>query len=444
MVYKAITVVIVLYLGGPGVIFGAVMKSNKTTPKSAPTTPEDAKRAAALEAGVSQAPAGEELPAQLSQALVPTEPMWPAVDLTPAHTRASAALMGMHQLTAIQVLDHALVGYTTEDGRRGMRSVARKVARWLFQADLESAPWGYLATSSGPDACRHLRQKMKEAVRLADHQRGRVVPDCEERGISRSSANMGLVVLRRVLGVLRQAGLMDAHHLHLCRLELKSLGTMTAPQELKIREDGLAILRDSFSELPEEMKARETLVLCLLSCGLRRSEVAGMRWCDVSYGNGTAELMVCGKGDKWRSVPMIPLAVDVLARWEFFCESDLGEESVTGGEPILRRVRKDGTILPHGLTASGLYQTMGRRLKKAGLEHVGMHEFRRLFVTTLLDNGVPVTVAADLAGHANLNTTRGYARHGQVARQQAMAQAPNPLKGSSMDDSATEPRSAQV
>jgi integrase len=412
------------------------MKSSKNTPKSAPTTPEDAKRAAALEAGVSQAPAGEELPAQLTQALVPTEPMWPAVDLTPAHARASDALMGMHQLTAIQVLDHALVGYTTEDGRRGMRSVARKVAGWLFAAPLDAAPWGYLAAGAGPDACRHLRQKMKESVRLADNQRGRVVPDCEERGISRSSANMGLVFLRRVLSVLRQGGLMDGHHLHLCRSELKSLKTVTPNQELKIRELDLATLQASFVSLPEEMRARETLVLCLLSCGLRRAEVAGMRWGDVQYGNGTAELMVCGKGDKWRSVPLIPLAVDVLARWAFFCESDLGEDSIGDGEPILRRVRQDGTILLPGVSGDGLYRTMRQRLKKAGLEQVGMHEFRRLFVTTLLDNGVPITVAADLAGHASVNTTMGYARHGQVARQQAMAQAPNPLKGSSMDASA--------
>jgi integrase len=362
--------------------------------------------------------------------------MWPAVELTLAQGRASAALMGLHQLTSADVVNRALVGYTTEDGRRGMRSVGRKVARWLFEADLERSPWGYLATLAGPAACRQLRQKMKEAVRLADQQRGRIVPDCEERGISRSSANMGLVFLRRVLIVLRQAGLMGDQHLHLCRAELKSLGTRVASQELKIKEDSLAILRDSFSELPEEVRARETLVLCLLACGLRRSEVVGLRWCDVSYGDGAAELMVLGKGDKWRSVPMIALGVDVLARWEFFCESDLGEEATAGGEPILRRVRKDGTVLPHTLTAHGLYQTMARRLKKAGLEHVGLHEFRRLFVTTLLDSGEPVTVVADLAGHSDLNTTRAYARHGKVARLKAMASAPNPLKGSSMDDSA--------
>ena len=40
--------------------------------------------------------------------------------------------------------------------------------------------------------------------------------------------------------------------------------------------------------------------------------------------------------------------------------------------------------------------------------HFSPHDFRRLWLTDLMSNGFPIHIAAQLAGHNDLNTTRGY------------------------------------
>lgn len=52
--------------------------------------------------------------------------------------------------------------------------------------------------------------------------------------------------------------------------------------------------------------------------------------------------------------------------------------------------------------AAGLRDTDGTPLRFTP------HDFRRLFLTDVVTNGLPIHIAAQLAGHDNLNTTRGY------------------------------------
>jgi integrase len=40
--------------------------------------------------------------------------------------------------------------------------------------------------------------------------------------------------------------------------------------------------------------------------------------------------------------------------------------------------------------------------------HFRPHDFRRLFATDLVNNGLPIHIGAALLGHLNLETTRGY------------------------------------
>ena len=54
-------------------------------------------------------------------------------------------------------------------------------------------------------------------------------------------------------------------------------------------------------------------------------------------------------------------------------------------------------------------------LHRAGRDAPGLpttsftpHDFRRLFATELVNNGLPIHIGAALLGHLNLQTTRGY------------------------------------
>ena len=57
-------------------------------------------------------------------------------------------------------------------------------------------------------------------------------------------------------------------------------------------------------------------------------------------------------------------------------------------------------------------QRMCERIAQAGPAFAGLvftpHDFRRLFVTELLNSGLPIHIGAALLGHIGLETTRGY------------------------------------
>jgi hypothetical protein len=67
------------------------------------------------------------------------------------------------------------------------------------------------------------------------------------------------------------------------------------------------------------------------------------------------------------------------------------------------------------MTSTGIYQMLVRTCKKLAATHPEFsqarftpHDFRRLFATDLVNNGLPIHIGAALLGHLNLQTTRGY------------------------------------
>jgi integrase len=75
------------------------------------------------------------------------------------------------------------------------------------------------------------------------------------------------------------------------------------------------------------------------------------------------------------------------------------------------------------LVSSGSASKAGRicekRGQEAGLREFSPHDLRRTYISVLLDRGVDLATAADLAGHASPNTTKRYDRRGERARHAA-------------------------
>jgi integrase/recombinase XerD len=71
--------------------------------------------------------------------------------------------------------------------------------------------------------------------------------------------------------------------------------------------------------------------------------------------------------------------------------------------PILR----SGEIVDRPLTSQALYDVIKHRSSEAGMS-CKPHDLRRTFVTRLLDAGVDLNTARQLAGHSNVETTVKY------------------------------------
>ena len=159
-------------------------------------------------------------------------------------------------------------------------------------------------------------------------------------------------------------------------------------------------IRNAFSDV--EMDAlrsacktvrERALVEFLVSTGLRVSELTGMKIEDVNFDTLSVHV-VNGKGDKERMTYATQVAAKHLISYlrgrkkeseMLFCNRDGGRISTT----LIQRVLKQ----------------LGKR---AGVDGVHPHRFRRTFATNLSKRGMEIQEIQKLLGHSNVNTTMIY------------------------------------
>ena len=137
----------------------------------------------------------------------------------------------------------------------------------------------------------------------------------------------------------------------------------------------------------------------LYGCGLRASELLGLRDGDVDLEGGLVRCV--GKGDKERIVPMGSAAAAALERY------------LRDGRRALQRGRRRPELFLNArggpLTRQGLDYLLRRYLRQAGLlGRASTHTFRHSFATHLLAGGADLRSVQEMLGHANVATTQLY------------------------------------
>jgi integrase/recombinase XerC len=134
------------------------------------------------------------------------------------------------------------------------------------------------------------------------------------------------------------------------------------------------------------------VVLLLYGCGLRISEALALKRSDVPLRD---VIMVSGKGNKQRVVPVLPIVAEAVEAYAAACPYD--------AEPLFVGAR-GGALDP------GVVQRQMRRLRV----HLGLpetatpHALRHSFATHLLAGGGDLRTIQELLGHASLATTQRY------------------------------------
>ena len=148
------------------------------------------------------------------------------------------------------------------------------------------------------------------------------------------------------------------------------------------------------------------------SCGLRVSELAGLRLDDLDL--ATRVLRCRGKGNKERVIPIGGKAVEKLNAYlrtrGSFCK---GAEA---NALFLTRLGK-------GFTRRGIWKIIKATALRAGLsKNVTPHTLRHSFATHLLNNGADLRAVQEMLGHADISTTQIYTHVTQDRLRQAHAQ----------------------
>lgn len=225
---------------------------------------------------------------------------------------------------------------------------------------------------------------------------------------SAATVNKKLSALRGVLRAAFNLGQMSAEDYTRAR-EVKSVRGKSAPAGRALTPGEIEALFTICAKSAHAGGVRDGAILALLRLGLRRAEVCALDLKD--YDPSASALKVKGKGNKVRMVYTKNGAERWLADWL----------KARGDKPgaLFFRVLKSGKIIEKRLVPQSIFDTLARRAKQAGVKDISPHDFRRTFAGDLLDAGADIVTVQKLMGHENIETTAGYDRRGEVAKQKA-------------------------
>lgn len=135
----------------------------------------------------------------------------------------------------------------------------------------------------------------------------------------------------------------------------------------------------------------------LYGCGLRVSEVVGLKISDVFIGDGFVR--VIGKGDKQRIIPLGEMAANAF-------------EEYLGARPEPAKGFSDIAFLNKfgkPLSRVSMFNMVKKQVLAAGItKEISPHSFRHSFATHLIENGADLRVVQEMLGHESILTTEIY------------------------------------
>lgn len=275
------------------------------------------------------------------------------------------------------------------------RAVSPYTLRNYTQALVEFSAWHVAQHQRSPDWPQLPREEFRFFLRHLGRQ-----------GLSPAAIRLRFSALRTFYRFLLRRG-------HVTSTPIKDLSLPRLPRRLvrflTIEQMQALLAAPSRESAPDQkpkgrpvdpsVPARDIAILELLySCGLRVSELCGLRVQDLDAQE--AVVRVLGKGRKER---MVPVGSHALRAMESYWLS-LGKRPEPE-QPVFWRAQDDPRPLPP--------RTFQHRLKghllAAGLDpKITPHKLRHSFATHLLDAGADLRSVQEMLGHAQLATTQVY------------------------------------
>jgi len=179
---------------------------------------------------------------------------------------------------------------------------------------------------------------------------------------------------------------------------------------------GRALTKDEIECLTRELDVRDrAIILVMVSGGLRRAEIAALRYQDVTIEADEIELVVTGKGDKERRVYLTGAAAQALS---LHLAEHPGADGAIGWAGNQDRV--------FNLSTSGLAKRLARVLQRISATS---HDLRRTYASVALDRGVDLATVQKVMGHADPRTTAGYDRRSVESEKKAARLVDDWMKG---------------
>lgn len=179
------------------------------------------------------------------------------------------------------------------------------------------------------------------------------------------------------------------------------------PRVLSI-EDLKKLLATCESDSTFEGRRDNALIRVFITTGCRRAEISNLEIDDIDLDRGV--MVVTGKGDRTRTVPLNPKTVRSIDRY-------------LRKRPVNKHHASNSLWLGRNgpMTHWGVEEIVNRRAKQAGLTGVSLHTFRHTWTDLALrDRTIPETDLMELGGWKSRQMLE---RYGAAARQERAVDA---------------------
>ncbi len=217
--------------------------------------------------------------------------------------------------------------------------------------------------------------------------------DLHQQALSKPTIRRKLSAVRGLFEHLIREGAVRINHAKLLLTPKMPRRLPSVPTESQCN----SLIDDIASgKLERPMPERDLALFELLyGCGLRISELVGLRTSDLEASEGW--LLVMGKRKKERRVPVPAKALQAVARW-------MEVRRPASGETALFLNRHGRRLSDRG--ARGILKLYAIAL--AGDSSLHPHSLRHAYATHLLNAGADLRAIQELLGHASLSTTQKY------------------------------------
>ena len=264
-----------------------------------------------------------------------------------------------------------------------MRSLLNNVAKILGFQSLLNCPWNMLN---------------KDAVEF-------VIRSLRKKGLSPSSINLYINAMRQTAEHASDYEMIEFGELRRIKRIKQERGSRCGHGREVLGDEIKKLLSTCRTEAPSSKDIRDSAIICIMrGCGLRRSEVVGLKHSSISSHHRT--ISIIGKGNKERILKIPKMIYPVVERWIKY--RSLSFKVTVEEDPLFCRIHKSGSLINVQLSSKGVESILKTRIAKAEVADFSPHDLRRTFCTDLLTKGIEMSDAQKLMGHADMKTTQRY------------------------------------